>query len=163
MSVGAHCRYVGNSRVVPHTNWRTRAQARNAGVRPITTSRSDLWEKNTNHTPPLVPRPKHAITIGPWHIDCRLVVLSQAAIDAAVGVLMTPLWVAMSMGFRWAKGRSSEVWRNNTYRRSSCHTYGSCGDDSDIEEEIERFEQREPNVGELNVVRDFYIVHYPGD
>jgi hypothetical protein len=68
--------------------------------------------------------------------------LAGPAIMLVLGILLSPLWVAMSLGFRWAYGRSSESWRGHTYRYSACYTYGSCGDDPDIENEINNFQQR---------------------
>jgi len=51
-------------------------------------------------------------------------------------VLIPPLWLAMKMGLRWVSVRSSESWDGRTHKYSYCYTYGTCGDDPEIEEEL---------------------------
>jgi hypothetical protein len=51
-------------------------------------------------------------------------------------IILSPLWLAMMMGFRWVYARSSESWDGRTHRYSYCYTYGTCGDDPEIEEEL---------------------------
>jgi hypothetical protein len=62
-----------------------------------------------------------------------------------VGVLMivlSPLWLAMTMGLRWAYARSSESWDDRTHKYSYCYTYGTCGNDPEIEEELANLPRR---------------------
>jgi len=67
-----------------------------------------------------------------------VILLSGIAVFLALGILASPLWAAMLLGFRWAYARTSETWTENTYRTSYCYSYGSCGDDPDIQEEMGR-------------------------
>lgn len=53
-------------------------------------------------------------------------------------IVLSPLWLAMSMGLRWVYVRSSESWDGRTHKYSYCYTYGTCGDDPEIEEELAR-------------------------
>ncbi|KIM41328.1 hypothetical protein M413DRAFT_146551 [Hebeloma cylindrosporum] len=55
---------------------------------------------------------------------------------AAVMIVLSPLWLAMMMGLRWVSVRSSESWDGRTHKFSYCYTYGTCGDDPEIEEEL---------------------------
>jgi hypothetical protein len=49
-------------------------------------------------------------------------------------IVLSPLWLAIMMGFRWVSVRSSESWDGR--RRKYSYTYGTCGDDPRIEEEL---------------------------
>ena len=55
---------------------------------------------------------------------------------AALMIVLSPLWLAMKMGLRWVSVRSSESWDGRTHKYSYCYTYGTCGDDPEIEEEL---------------------------
>lgn len=57
------------------------------------------------------------------------------------GVILSPLWLAMAMGLRWIYAKSSESWDGRTHKYSYCYTYGTCGDDPEIEEELAQLPQ----------------------
>lgn len=40
-------------------------------------------------------------------------ILAAPSIAVALGILLTPLWTAMVLGFRWAHVRSNEAWRGD--------------------------------------------------
>ncbi|KAF8909689.1 hypothetical protein CPB84DRAFT_1765213 [Gymnopilus junonius] len=63
-------------------------------------------------------------------------VLALPIIMLGVGVLLPPLIVAMQLGLKWVHVRSSESWDVRTYRSSYCYTYGTCGEDPEIEEKL---------------------------
>ena len=58
----------------------------------------------------------------------------------ALGVLLTPLWIAMAAGLKWVWGRSNETWDGRWSSSSYCYTYGRCGADPEIDAEVEQFE-----------------------
>ena len=65
--------------------------------------------------------------------------LAAPLILLGLGIVFSPLLIAMKLGFRWVYVRSSEAWDDRGYYRSShCYTYGTCGDDSDIEDELDQ-------------------------
>lgn len=58
----------------------------------------------------------------------------------ALGVLLTPLWIAMAAGLKWAWGRSNATWNGRWSSSSYCYVYGRCGADPEIDAEVEQFE-----------------------
>ncbi|KAF9484049.1 hypothetical protein BDN70DRAFT_917930 [Pholiota conissans] len=75
-------------------------------------------------------------------------IVAVPLIFAALMILLSPLLIAMKMGLRWVYVRSSESWSDRgTYRASYCYSYGTCGDDPEIEEELAdvRRHEREMN------------------
>lgn len=62
--------------------------------------------------------------------------LAIPLIMMAIAFVLSPLLLAMQMGLRWAYVHASESWDGRTYRSSYCYTYGTCGDDPEIEEEL---------------------------
>lgn len=66
-------------------------------------------------------------------------ILATPIIFLALGLALSPLWIAMKFGFRWVYVRSSESWDDRgRYKSMHCYTYGTCGDDSDIEDELQQ-------------------------
>ncbi|PPQ87532.1 hypothetical protein CVT25_008534 [Psilocybe cyanescens] len=61
---------------------------------------------------------------------------------AALGILLTPLWLAMMMGLKWVHVHSKESWDGMTYKSSYCVTYGTCGHDEEIENELAQIPHR---------------------
>lgn len=53
-----------------------------------------------------------------------------------VGILLSPLWLAMKLGLRWMHLRSTETQDRITQSGSYFATFGTCGDVPDIEEEL---------------------------
>jgi hypothetical protein len=61
-----------------------------------------------------------------------------------IGILLAPLWLAMTLGFQFAYSKSRESWTENSYRYSGCHCWGTCGEgDPEIQSEILRLQQRQ--------------------
>ncbi|PPQ96479.1 hypothetical protein CVT26_010473 [Gymnopilus dilepis] len=67
--------------------------------------------------------------------------LAMPIIVLGVGLILSPLFLAMKLGFRWVYVRVSESWDESTYKSSYCYTYGTCGDDPEIEEELAQIPQ----------------------
>jgi len=66
----------------------------------------------------------------------------------AIGIVLSPLWVAMLFGFKWVFAHSNESWsqRGNwsTHSSSYCYCYGLCGEDEEIEHEIDQIHRHYP-------------------
>ncbi|KAH6902561.1 hypothetical protein BKA70DRAFT_639415 [Coprinopsis sp. MPI-PUGE-AT-0042] len=61
-----------------------------------------------------------------------------------IGIILAPLWLAMSLGLEFVYSKSRESWTENSYRYSGCHCWGTCGDgDPEIQSEILRLQQRQ--------------------
>ena len=61
-----------------------------------------------------------------------------------IGLILSPLWIAMSMGFKFVYSKSRESWTENSYRYSGCHCWGTCGEeDPEIQSEILRIQERQ--------------------
>jgi len=59
---------------------------------------------------------------------------------AGIGIILSPLWVAMAMGLKWIHISSNESWEqrgNWTITKSShCYCYGFCERDEEIDAEL---------------------------
>ncbi|CAA7262104.1 unnamed protein product [Cyclocybe aegerita] len=62
-------------------------------------------------------------------------------ITVVLGILLSPLWIAMLMGLKWVYVRSNETWTDQSYSYSACQCYGTCGGDSEVDYEIQTLQQ----------------------
>ncbi|KAF6751066.1 hypothetical protein DFP72DRAFT_498158 [Ephemerocybe angulata] len=72
----------------------------------------------------------------------------------AIGILLTPLWIAMAMGLEFIVNKSNETWGENSHSYSHCYCYGSCGEpDEEMQEEIQEIralEERHRQFGDTS-------------
>jgi hypothetical protein len=55
----------------------------------------------------------------------------------AIGIILSPLWIAMMFGVEWIYTKSSESWTDNSHSYSICYCVGTCGDDPEINAEMD--------------------------
>ena len=55
----------------------------------------------------------------------------------AIGIILSPLWIAMMFGVEWIYKKSSESWTDNSHSYSICYCVGTCGDDPEINAEMD--------------------------
>jgi hypothetical protein len=52
-------------------------------------------------------------------------------------IILSPLWIAMMFGVEWIYTKSSERWTENSHCYSTCYCVGTCGDDPEINAEMD--------------------------
>ena len=52
-------------------------------------------------------------------------------------IILTPIWLVMMSGLKWVSAHSSETWDGRTYEGPTWCCFGTCGRDSEVNEEIE--------------------------
>jgi len=55
----------------------------------------------------------------------------------AIGIVLSPVWIALIFGVEWIYTKSRESWTDNSHSYSICYCVGTCGDDPEINAEMD--------------------------